>query len=77
MSNSPETFSVLRTKTAPGLLAEHARGKPDAVAFRAKHLGLYRERTWRPGYETVTSPRRRSLSARTPRAANTSRIAAA
>jgi long-chain acyl-CoA synthetase len=47
MSNSPETFGVLRAKTAPGLLAEHARGKPDAVAFRAKHLGLYRERTWR------------------------------
>src|SRR5262249_30595102 len=47
MSHSPETFSVLRSKTAPGLLAEHARRKGDAVAFRAKHLGLYRERTWR------------------------------
>ena len=46
MSNSPETFSVLRSKTAPGLLAEHARCNGDAVAFRAKHLGLYRERTF-------------------------------
>ena len=47
MTDAPETFSVLRAKTAPGLLADHARAKPDAVAFRAKHLGLYRERTWR------------------------------
>ncbi len=47
MSNSPETFAVLRRKTAPGLLAEHARRKGDAVAFRAKHLGLSRERTFR------------------------------
>ena len=33
--------------TAPGLLAERARSAPDAVAFRSKHLGLYRERSWR------------------------------
>jgi long-chain acyl-CoA synthetase len=46
MSNPPDTFSVLRAKTAPGLLAEHARDKPDTVAYRAKHLGLYRERTF-------------------------------
>jgi len=37
----------LRTKTAPQLLAERARREPDTVAYRAKHLGLYRERTWR------------------------------
>jgi long-chain acyl-CoA synthetase len=43
---SPQ-FGILRGKTAPGLIAEHARGKPDAVAYRAKKLGLYRERTWR------------------------------
>jgi len=36
----------LRDKTAPQLLAERARDQPRAVAFRAKHLGLYRERTW-------------------------------
>ena len=33
--------------TAPGLLAKRARSAPDAVAFRSKHLGLYRERSWR------------------------------
>lgn len=43
---SPQ-FAILRGKTAPGLLAEHARRKPDAVAYRAKKLGLYRERRWR------------------------------
>jgi long-chain acyl-CoA synthetase len=29
------------------LLVRHARTQPAAVAFRSKHLGLYRERTWR------------------------------
>ena len=38
---------TLRDKTAPGILAERARATPDAVAFRSKHLGLYRSRTWR------------------------------
>jgi long-chain acyl-CoA synthetase len=38
---------VLRRKTVPGLLAERARQAPDQVAYRAKKLGLYRERTWR------------------------------
>jgi long-chain acyl-CoA synthetase len=47
MTDTPDIFRTLRSKTAPGLLAEHARRKPDAVAFRAKHLGLYRERTFR------------------------------
>jgi long-chain acyl-CoA synthetase len=28
------------------LLAQRARRDPDAVAYRAKHLGLYEERTW-------------------------------
>ena len=41
------TFATLRRKTAPQLLCERARATPDAVAFRSKHLGLYRERTWR------------------------------
>jgi long-chain acyl-CoA synthetase len=47
MTEIPDIFMTLRAKTAPGLLAEHARAKPDTVAFRSKHLGLYRERTWR------------------------------
>ena len=36
----------LRRTTAPALLLERARRQPDAVAFRAKALGIYRERTW-------------------------------
>jgi long-chain acyl-CoA synthetase len=36
----------LRRMTAPGLLVERARLAPDDVAFRAKQLGIYRERTW-------------------------------
>jgi long-chain acyl-CoA synthetase len=38
---------ALRRKTAPGVLAERARRRPRAVAYRAKKLGIYRERTWR------------------------------
>lgn len=33
--------------SAPALLARHAASVPDSLAFRSKHLGLYRERTWR------------------------------
>ena len=33
----------LRRTTAPALLVERARTRPDAVAFRAKKLGVYRE----------------------------------
>ena len=38
---------ALRRTTAPALLCERARSTPDDVAFRSKHLGLYRERTFR------------------------------
>jgi long-chain acyl-CoA synthetase len=41
------TPEVLRRKTAPALLCERARAIPDAIAFRSKYLGIYRERTWR------------------------------
>ena len=37
---------MLKTKSAPLLLAERARREPDGIAFRAKKLGLYRERSW-------------------------------
>jgi long-chain acyl-CoA synthetase len=37
----------LRRTTAPHLLCERARRMPDSVAFRSKHLGVYRERRWR------------------------------
>jgi long-chain acyl-CoA synthetase len=38
---------ALRRRTAPSLLCELARKTPDRIAFRSKHLGIYRERTWR------------------------------
>jgi long-chain acyl-CoA synthetase len=38
---------ALRRTCAPRLLCERARTAPDSVAFRSKHLGLYRERSWR------------------------------
>jgi long-chain acyl-CoA synthetase len=37
---------MLKNMTAPLLLAERARREPDAIAFRAKKLGLYQERSW-------------------------------
>jgi len=37
----------LRRTTALHVLCERARSTPDSVAFRSKHLGIYRERTWR------------------------------
>ena len=36
----------LRRTTALHLLCERARSTPDSVAFRSKHLGIYRKRTW-------------------------------
>ena len=38
---------ALRRKSAPLLLCERTHTAPEAIAFRSKHLGLYRERTWR------------------------------
>ena len=40
-------YAALRRKTAPRLLCERAREAPHALAFRSKHLGIYRERSWR------------------------------
>jgi long-chain acyl-CoA synthetase len=39
-------FERLRAATIPGLLVERARSRPQAVAFRAKELGIYRETSW-------------------------------
>src|SRR5208282_2425970 len=41
------TPEALRHKTAPLLLCELARTRPERIALRSKHLGIYRERTWR------------------------------
>ena len=43
----------LRTLTAPALLARRARAEPAGIAYRAKHRGLYRERSWREYAERV------------------------
>ena len=43
---SPQ-FAILRGKTAPQLIVEHAREDATGIAFRAKHRGLYRARSWR------------------------------
>jgi long-chain acyl-CoA synthetase len=40
---SPDT---LRQQTAPGLLLERARHDGSTIAWRSKHQGLYRERSW-------------------------------
>jgi long-chain acyl-CoA synthetase len=50
----PVDREALRGKTAPLLLCERAAAEPDGIAFRAKRLGLYRERTWRD-YATMVA----------------------
>lgn len=37
----------LRRTTAPARLCRRARSAPNEIAFRSKHLGIYRERTFR------------------------------
>jgi long-chain acyl-CoA synthetase len=53
MRDPASWYVELRGKNAPLMIAERARREPDAVAYRAKHLGLYRERTWREYAELV------------------------
>ncbi len=43
----------LRNKTVPGLFLERVRNAPDEVAYRAKKLGIYRERTWLDFYQAL------------------------
>jgi len=50
----------LRRSTAPHLLCERARTLPDSVAFRSKHLGIYRERRW-PDYAVLVAHAARAL----------------
>ncbi len=40
-------LAKLRRTTAPALLVERARREPDGIAYRAKKLGIYHQRTWR------------------------------
>jgi len=53
MPEASAWYAELRTTNAPLLLVERARREPHAVAYRAKHLGLYRERSWNDYAELV------------------------
>jgi long-chain acyl-CoA synthetase len=54
--------AALSRTNAPALLAAHARAKPDAVAFRSKARGIYRERSWRD-YAVLVGRAARALEA--------------
>ncbi len=51
--DSLRKYEELRSKTVPGLLFERARTTPNEVAYRAKKLGIYKERTWSQFAELV------------------------
>jgi long-chain acyl-CoA synthetase len=53
---------ALRQTTAPALLCARSRRTPDEIALRSKHLGIYRERTFRD-YATLVSRTARGLAA--------------
>src|SRR5687768_17450911 len=55
------TRDDLRRSTAPALLCRRARREPDRIAFRAKHLGLYRERSFHD-YAALVARTARALS---------------
>ena len=44
--DSLSKYDELRNKTIPQLLFERSKQTPTDVAYRAKKLGIYRERTW-------------------------------
>ncbi len=48
-------FKELRNKTLPGLLLEREGRTPNDVAYRAKKLGIYKERTWSDFKDKVAS----------------------
>ena len=50
---TPPSPESLRQQTAPGLLLERARSDGATIAWRSKHQGLYRERSWREAAERI------------------------
>src|ERR1700694_2262485 len=52
--NKLRSLEDLRGTTAPPLRTERPRTRPTAFAFRAKRLGVYRERTW-AGYAELVA----------------------
>jgi len=61
-ATQPVDREALRRTTAPRMLCERARMTPDSVAFRSKHLGLYRQRSWRD-YAAMVAHAARSFAA--------------
>jgi len=55
---APPANEVLRA-TLPGRLALHARERPKDVALRDKHLGVWRETTWRAYHADVAAVARK------------------
>jgi long-chain acyl-CoA synthetase len=55
------TRDALRRRTAPALLCERALRTPNEIAFRSKHCGIYRERSWRD-YARLVARTARALS---------------
>jgi long-chain acyl-CoA synthetase len=52
-THTPPAREAALEQTLPGLLARHARTRPDEVAIREKRLGVWRELTWREYHEHV------------------------
>ena len=51
--DSSQKYQELRNKTVPGLFLERVRRTPTEVAYRAKKLGIYKERTWSDFHQRV------------------------
>ncbi len=49
-----QKYQELRGKTIPGIFLDKVKSSPDEVAYRAKKLGIYRERTWRGFHHAVS-----------------------
>ena len=50
---TPPDRATALDQTLPGLLAHHARARPDRAALREKRLGVWRELTWREYHDHV------------------------
>ena len=48
-----QKYRELRNTTVPRLFLERVRRTPNEVAFRAKKLGIYKERTWSDFHQKV------------------------
>src|SRR4030042_1888049 len=53
--NPSQKYEELRNKTLPGLFLERVKETPDAVAYRTKKLGIYKECTWSEFHQKVAS----------------------